>query len=220
MNKYDYVVMDMDGTLVDTDDTHNKIFEYYFSRNYTDFPIMEVLNQEKGGSMLAICRRSGMSDEKIVEMLENLTQFYLTAECKALYSHLNFAEGAKDVINTLIDNGVPVALISNSLYTLVENIMKNNGMYNVFDTVVGATAHTQSKSENFKRLINNKKLNPAKVLYLGDYEGDIKVSRECGIDCCILYSPISWTRSLDDLLSDPGPDYVIKHIEKFLNIAL
>ena len=220
MSKYEYVVMDMDGTLVDTEKTHNEIFDYYFSHNYTDFPIREVMAQGMGGSMFSICRRSGMSDEKIAEMLTDLSKFYLLEECEKYYRSLVLIDGAKEVIKTLIDNKMPVALISNSLRSLVETIMKKNGVYDLFNVVIGSGVYTQSKSENFKKLIEDKKLNPKKVLYLGDYEGDVKVSRECGIDCCILYTPISWTRSLDDLLSDPGPDYVIKHIEKFLNIAL
>lgn len=220
MEKYDYVVMDMDGTLIDTEATHNKIFDYYFSRHYTNFPIMEVLAEGKGGSMFAICKRSGMNDSDIAEMLTDLSKFYLSKECEPYYKDLVLRDGAKDVIKTLKKNGIPVALISNSLSTLVKTIMEKNGFYDEFDTVIGSGVYTQSKTENFKKLISDKKLDPKKILYLGDYEGDVKVSRECGIDCCILYTSISWTTSLDNLLADPGPDYLIKKIEKFLNIAL
>lgn len=220
MKKYNYVVMDMDGTLIDTKATHNKIFDYYFTRHYTDFPIMEVMAEGMGGSMFAICKRSGMKDEEIAKMLADLAQFYLSEECEPFYKDLILIKGAKEVIQTLNKNGIPVALISNSLDNLVKKIMEKNCVYNEFDTVVGSNVNTKSKTENFKKLISDKKLNPKKILYLGDYEGDVEVSRACGIDCCILYTSISWTNSLDKLLADPGPDYLIKHIEKFLNIAL
>lgn len=220
MNKYNYVVMDMDGTLVDTKQTHLDIFKDYFSRNYTDFPIMQVMAQGMGGSMFSICKRSGMDDDKIAEMLNDLSEFYLSDECEKYYENLILVSGAIEVIKKLKENGLRVSLISNSLGAFVETIMKKNGVYHEFDEIISSGVTTVSKAESFKKIIADKNLEPNKILYLGDYEGDVAVSRACGIDCCILYSPISWTVSLDDLLSDPGPDYVIKHIEKFLNIAL
>jgi len=220
MRKYDFVVFDMDGTLVDSYETHYKIFDYYFSRYHTGFPIKEALEKKMGASMLAIFKETKMDDSYIKEVLDDLYDFYYSDECEKFYEPLIFVDGAKETIKKIKDNGIPVAMISNSNYSFVSKIAERNGMIDEFEIIIGSDSETYSKAENFRLLLDKEGVPPERVLYIGDYEGDIIVSRECNIDCCILYTPISWAKSPENLLKDPAPDFIIRDINRVATIAL
>lgn len=220
MRNYDFVVFDMDGTLLDSLSTHDAIFDFFFSRYYTDFPIREVMAKMHGASMAAIFNASGLDAGLVDQILSEIYAFYDSEECRPFYEPLEFVPGVREIISRLNDNGIPVALISNSMHSFVSNVVARNNMADVFDLVAGSAIKTQSKAENFQKLLAQEGMAPGQVLYVGDYEGDVLVSRECGIDCCILYTPIAWVRSTQSLLNDPGPDFIIKDIAHVATIAL
>ena len=107
--------------------------------------------------------------------------------------------GAKELLQKLKDNGVPVALIRNSTLpreTFVNNL-KEAGVYHLFDTVVmsGDVGHEKPASPIFQRAVSELSLDhlhtrePHSFIFIGnETEADVKGANAMGWKSCLLTS--------------------------------
>ncbi len=219
MRNYDLVIFDMDGTLVDTEAAHKKMFDRFFDMYFPHHKGMDIVEGGKAQTMLNIFRGAGLDDEEISTVFDKLDIFYRT-QADDIIDSLGFIEGAREVILALSKQKMMVALISNSMHELVYKIAETNKMADEFNVVLGAHREAQNKRDRFKNMLAETGIAPERALYIGDVELDVTAAHECGMDCCILYTPIAWLHSLTDLMDKYKPDYVITDINKVLKIAL
>ena len=219
MRNYDLVIFDMDGTLVDSDRAHNKMFGRFWQMFFPEYYGKDVVENGKGGTLLSIFRQAGMDEPTIEKVFDKLDIFY-KSHADDIISQLCFVNGAKETIRSIEAGGVAVAMISNSMHRLVMKIAQANDMEKEFRVVIGAQRDAKDKAERFRNILDETGVAPERALYVGDSELDPGVSHACGMDCCILYTPIAWAASAGVLLDENDPDFVVKDIRKILKIVL
>jgi len=216
MANYDLVIFDMDGTLLDSGNAHQEMFARYYELYFPEFE-EDIIYKHKGKTILEALETEGVSPRKIGEMFVKLDEFYnLMAE--DIISGLRFTPEGVEIIGELRENGVKTALVTNSMASLANQIVAHNDAE--FDYVVGARPDTQDKQAYFKTIMEEAGAPKARTLYVGDAEVDVDVAKKSGIDCCIVYTPMTWLESAEGLLVERDPDFVIKDIRRLGHIVL
>lgn len=217
MANYDLVIFDMDGTLLDSGSAHEEMFERYFELYFPDME-NDIIYKHRGKTILESLQLEGIEPPVIDEMFVKLDEFYnLMAE--DIICGLKFDPRARELLRLLADNDIKTAMVTNSMAALARQIVAHNDMD--FDMVVGARPDTQDKQKYFDTILKQTGTPRARTLYVGDAEVDIDVAKKSGIDCCIVYNtPITWANSLEGLLDERDPEYVVKDIRRVRYIVM
>lgn len=95
--------------------------------------------------------------------------------------------GAKDYVQELAKQGIGRSVLSASGQTLLRSMMTTMGILDCFDSVYGLPdMHARSKSGVGQDLMREQKLDPARVLLVGDTLHDDEVARELGCRCVLI----------------------------------
>lgn len=219
MRNYDLVIFDMDGTLVDSDRAHNKMFGAFWQRHFPEYYGKDIVENGKGKTLLSIFRDAGIEGEKLERVFDKLDEYY-KYQADELIDSLTFIDGATETIRALKAGGISVALVSNSMNELVYKIAEANHMLQEFCVVTGAHRDAKDKAERFRNILEETGIDARRALYIGDSELDVSAAHACHMDCCILYTPIAWVRSAESLLNEYNPDFIVKDVRNIVKIAL
>ncbi|MDL2236791.1 HAD hydrolase-like protein [Christensenellaceae bacterium OttesenSCG-928-K19] len=219
MRQYDFVLFDMDGTLVDSAQGHKKMFLRFWEKHYPELARDGQNRRVIGNTLREVFLRAGANEDGIAEMFHKLELFY-KEQADDIIEQMTLVEGARETLECLRENGVTTVLATNSMQALVEKVVAALGLEGSFDLVMGADISFDEKPARFAKLCDRLKIPHGRALYLGDSEHDPVAASEAGLDCCILYSPISWVKSEGELMRSYMPDYIIKDIRRVAAIVL
>jgi len=88
---------------------------------------------------------------------------------------------------------------------------KNN--LNVFDFIY-SEGDIFNKADKMKTLLEERKLNPESVFYVGDETRDIEAARAAGIKMIA----VSWGFNKEEILKKENPDYLIRKPEELVSL--
>ncbi len=219
MRQYDYILFDMDGTLADTPDFHNKVFIDYFTEQGKVFDPQKIIDGLKyTHSIKDVFKDAGVRDEEEAqEVFRYLRRFY-QKDADEMIEEIPLARGAKETLEKLHEKGYSMALISNSMQELLNRMLKLHGMEDYFFAVTGAKEEDAEKKERFRNILKEHGIAPEKVLYVGDTNGDMSVAHELGCAACFADTRIAWVRDKEALLKQHKPEYVIGGIDELTAI--
>lgn len=219
MRNYDLVIFDMDGTLVDSDAIHYNLFGQFWKLYFPHHFGKDIMRNGKGKTILETLRGGGIGPEECEDIFDKLDIFYQTKADETIGT-MRFIENTRETIEQLRENGVQVAMVSNSMEVLVTKVIEANHAQDLFITAVGANREAKDKTDRFKAVLQHTGIAPERALYVGDAELDVTAAHTCHMDCCILYSSFAWLKSIESLLKDYDPDYIVKDIRKISKIVL
>lgn len=205
--KYQVILFDMDGTIVDTDpmlvETFNILYDkypeakrktkeeiYYFSGP----PIRETLQKEF--PFLSV-------DEAVKEFYNTSYPLYFT--------HIFAYPHSKEVFLKLKKDGFKLGVVTNKMHDMALVALHNIDLDNIFDVVIGFDDVSRGKPDKEGICLASKMLKEdvSTALYVGDNKVDYLTAENAGIDCCL----VSWgPRKLPD---DIYPKY---KIDSFLRL--
>ncbi len=218
MAKYDLVLFDMDGTLIGSGPSHRAMFRRFWETYYPQM-VPEDKLEYLGNSLREIFLAVGFGEDRIDGVFDNLEDFYAN-QAEDIIGKMDYIPGTRETVEALRVGGVETGLVSNSMEFLVKKVAAHNGMEDSFNLIIGADRSFDHKAERFEKIKAQAGIPGGRILYVGDSEHDPQAAEQAGIDCCILYLPIGWMQSEENLMKNHMPDYIVKDISKIATIAL
>jgi len=171
------VLLDLDGTLIDT----NYLHTLAWWRALVDIGEWAPMN--------AIHRLVGMGGDQLVphllgEAKEGAAQAQL-ARYEELVDDARPFPFARELVESLRDNHLVVALATSSPNDLLQRAMKTIGIEGLVDTATSADDVESSKPDPavFETAMHMAGIDPAYALAVGDSVWDVEAARAAGIGC-------------------------------------
>lgn len=209
--KYEIVIFDMDGTLVDTDLMLTESVMQLFRKYRPDYKI----------SLSTIIYFSGPPIEQtLAHYFPNQDQAKLIQEFKDLslqYYHLDamLFPYTAEVLTALHQQGVKLAVLTNKHHDRTLATLKMFEIDHLFDYIVGYDDVKQAKPhpEGMYKIIDHFQTTKEKILFVGDTIYDYEVGVSSGVDCAL----IAW--SPRKFASNVRPNYWLNDYRELLEIV-
>lgn len=180
--KYDLIVFDMDGTILNTledlTDSMNHVLEEY---GYAARTIEEIRNFVGNGlyNLVRLAVPDGTSEEQIQKVLASMKLYY--------NDHNNIKtrpyDGILDLIRKLKDKGYRTAVVSNKIDSSVQALCELH-YKGLFDVAIGEKDGIARKPAPDMVYAALKELGVSKerAIYVGDSEVDVATAKNSGLD--------------------------------------
>ena len=181
--RYDAVIFDFDGTLVDTGEGILKSLQFAFEDHGRPVPDLRDLQKFIGPPIYySFTTFYGVSEDEVGSYIKSYRKRYKEKgifECR-LY------DGMEDTLRALKEEGVKLGVASSKPLHLIYDVMQVVGITDLFDAVVG-TALDDSRHEGKADLVDEsrRKLgieDKKRVLMVGDRHFDIDGAAGAGVD--------------------------------------
>lgn len=181
-SKYDLIIFDIDGTLIDASLGMKKAYDIALSDlGWNNFSTDINLIRKGCGLVRNDYIRfnfPGISDKEI-EILATKVSDHLINQINN--SGINFYPDHKEVI-TELKKFCKIGIVSNCGKTYLENFLKESEISGIIDMAICYGTFNENKSYNIKYVIEE--LESTKALYVGDTEGDQSSSIKAGAEFC------------------------------------
>ncbi len=211
-NKYDTVLFDLDGTLLNTRELINRSFVHTFEHFRPDHVLTdEELDSFFGPSLRQTFSRYSTDEQEIEEMIQYYREFNVASHDEMVTAF----PGAKSLIRTLARKGYKLGVVSSKKTDLVEHGLEIFGMRDKIKVIIGEEDVKNPKPDPEGILEAMRILDSKKALYVGDGVGDIEAGKNAGIDTIgVLYSD----RKEQILAAEPT--YTIHSLDQILAILV
>ncbi len=214
-NRYDTILFDLDGTLLNTRELIDKSFVHTFEHFYPELvssnEIYEMLDSFFGPSLKQTFSRFTDDGEKIQEMIKYYRDYNVSIHDDCVKAFPN----AKSLIKTLAKKGYKLGIVSSKKTDLVEHGLELFGMLQYIRVVIGEDEVKIPKPDPEGILKAMEILHSKKALYIGDGIGDIKAGKNANIDTIgVLYS------ERKEQIKAENPTYTINDLSEVLNILM
>lgn len=202
--RYDTVIFDLDGTLLDTlDDLVESVNEYLTMSGHPTRTKKEIRDMLGYGARELV--RDALPGPVSSEELDKALSDYKAVYAKNMTDSTEPYDGILDMLKHLRDAGVRTAVVSNkpdpSVVALCDKMFGR-----LVELAAGDQPGFARKPDPHLVHLVMKKLgaDPGKTLYVGDSEVDIETANNAGVDG----AAVSWGFRDRDLLERQDPDYI------------
>lgn len=216
MRKYDSVIFDLDGTLLNTLDDLADSTNYALS--VMNFPerSRDEIRCFVGNGVEKLIRRAvpnGTSDEKTKETLDIFKEHY----SKNMLNKTCPYDGITKLLQKLKEHDVPMAIVSNKFDNAVKDL--NKMFFDTYiSTAIGESATVAKKPAPDTCISAMKELNASreKTVYVGDSDVDIMTAKNSGLDCI----SVTWGFRDEQFLIEHGAKIIINTPDELLGYIL
>lgn len=207
MNKNLVIVFDFDGTIADTMGSIGKIMDK-LSHDF-DFKRMKDANLEelKNKKTKEVFESLGISLIKLPRILGKVR--------KVLHEEIGEVKpirGMEEVLPQLKNGNRQLGIITSCPLKTVEKFLDKNNL-KFFDFIY-SESNIFNKADKMKALLEERKLNPENVFYVGDETRDIEAARSAGIKIIA----VTWGFNKEEILEKENPDYLIRKPEELISL--
>ena len=219
--KYEAILFDLDGTLLDTAldlaDATN-----YVLKKHNVTPISDAQAKRYASDGMRALLKSGIDKEKwnqydFEEMRLEFLEYYNT--------HINvrtvFFKDMDKLLNTLNQNNIKVGVVTSKPDHLANLLLRKFKEFNFISEIVGCDLLTKCKPDPEPLLYTCNKLNvdPKKCVYIGDHIRDIEAGKNANMDTVLA----KWGYIKEEDLQSFNATYVaddVAHLAKIIGIEL
>lgn len=214
MKKYNTVIFDMDGTLLDTlediSDSINHVFKTF------GFPCRKTSDVRRflgngAAQLMELAIPGGISNPQFGTCLKDYCNHYQ----ENLQNKTCAYEGIISLLQQLSLGGYKIAIVSNKPDKAVKELA---GLYfrEFAKVAIGETEGIARKPAPDTVLKAIKELGSTtdKTVYVGDSEVDVETAKNCGIKCV----GVTWGFRDREVLEQKGADYIIDRPQELLKI--
>lgn len=205
INKYNCIIFDLDGTLIDSFQAINDAFDAVFlrfdgrvlsdseSNSYVGVPLEDLLSEMFG-------------EENQAEAIEIFRNKYK----EVCFEKTTLIKGAKELLTDLKDKGKSLNIATNKTGDISRDLLKSLNIDKLFDYVYGVFDGMQGKPspEMINKIIENTGFEKSNVIFIGDSPIDIMTAKNAGVP---MLSVASGNHTYDELRSF-NPDFLYEHI--------
>ncbi len=206
--KYDSVIFDLDGTLLDTlCDLKNSVNFALRSHGMAERSLGEV-RRFVGNGIRNLCKRAaqeGTSEEKVDEILATFRSHYKD------HSNDNTKpyDGITELLSSLKSKGIPTAIVSNKVDSAVQTLTEEY-FNRLIDVAVGELEGVARKPEPDTVFLAMKKLGCSHPVYVGDSEVDVETAKNAGLDGIF----VTWGFRDEEELRAAGADTLVSSVKE------
>jgi HAD superfamily hydrolase (TIGR01509 family) len=190
-NKFEAVIFDMDGVLVNSEPFYVKLEQQNFRKLGLNVTHEEHITYQGTATDLMwekVIKKHGLS--KTVEELVEMTNSMVTPYFESL-ENIDPMPGVKDLIVYLHRNKFRLGLASSSYPEVIEIILQKTNLKKYFSTVVDSQMAGASKPEPDIFLLTATKLGvaPGNCVVIEDSANGIKAAKSAGMFCIAFAGP-------------------------------
>lgn len=217
MAKFDYVIFDFDGTVVDTGEGILKSLQYSFEQMGNDVPSMEELKRFIGPPVYySYTHFYGISEDEVDSYIRKYRERYTE---KGVYE-CNLYDGISELIDALKEKGIKVGVASSKPMRLIYAVADHLKITDKFDAIVGVRVDDSNHSTKTGLVLEAMELLGAKdkekVLMVGDRCFDIDGAKGAGVASC----GVLWGYGDEDEFTEHEADYIVAKAEEILDLAV
>ena len=213
--KYDTIIFDLDGTLLNTlDDLHDSV-NYALEKNALGLRSLDEIRRFVGNGVRKLIKRAvpeGTDNEMYEAVYADFERHY-DKNCRNKTAPY---DGVTDLLAALKERGLKLAIVSNKIDFAVQNLRKEF-FADVVEVAVGDSDDTENKPapDMVFKALRALGSDGKKAIYVGDSEVDMKTAENAGMECI----SVSWGfRSRSELISY-GAQIIADTPEEVFNIC-
>lgn len=210
-SKFDTLIFDLDGTLLDSEQFIIRSFQYTFEHFR---PGLEISEEEYhsffGPTLNQTFSRFAENEEELNEMIK----YYRAYNVAGYDDNVRLFPGVKEMLSVLHKKGYKTAIVSSKASELVKHTMDLFNINEYVDLVLGQGDYDKPKPEPDGIIKAMNELESKNALYVGDTLNDIIAAKAAGIKSVgVLY--------IDDpsIYLNNEPDYVINKITELISLC-
>ncbi len=214
MKKYDAILLDLDGTIMDSGPGIMKSAQYALDHfGYPNEP-EETLRRFVGPSLVdSFMGIYGLSEAEA----EKATEYYREVYPVSGIFDAKVYDGMRETLQKLFDDGKKLLLVTSKPHVFAERILEHFDLAPLFCYQTGPELddHNSEKSRLIDKAVREMQLDKAKVLMVGDRHFDIDGAKKSGVDSLgVTYG----YGSLEEL-REAGADYIAHSPAEILKYA-
>ena len=211
-NKFDLILFDLDGTLLDTKPLIDQSFIHTFEHFRPGYVLSdEELDQFFGPTLYQSFSRYSDDENEIEEMIKYYREFNIANHD----SIVKPMPGAKDLINTLKRKKYKLGVVSSKKTDLVCHGLELFGLLDKMDVVIGSDDVKNHKPAPDGILLAIEKTNAHNACYVGDNVNDILAGKSANVKtvgCLYVNHP--------EKIIEANPDYTINRLSDMLRVCV
>lgn len=216
--KYDLVILDFDGTLVDTITDVGICFNEALA--YCGLPQhpLERFGSFAGGNLETVVSKmlppGQVTQENITRVKTKYRELYLSSEKPNTRPY----KGMWELVCALKDRGVTLAINSNKGQALLDDMVQKMFPSGFFDSVVGYSEDRPSKPDPFGVCLIGEQTGRSleRAVYIGDGESDVRTAQNAGIPCIF----VSWGQGDPAVAASAPMVTLVKSVEQLSQLLL
>ncbi len=216
MKKYDSVIFDLDGTLLNTLD--DLVDSTNYALSVMGYPVRsrDEIRCFVGNGVEKLINRAvpeNTSEEHIIEALKIFKEHY----SKNMLNKTCPYDGIEALLDSLNKRSIPMAIVSNKFDAAVKDLNKRFfGKY--ISTAIGESPQVAKKPAPDTCIKAMKELNISgeNTVYVGDSDVDIMTAKNSGLDCI----SVTWGFRDDAFLISHGAGIIINSPGELLKYIL
>ncbi len=206
--KYDAVLFDMDGTILDTVPLIVESFQYTFMRHLGHHEDEEAIIAGIGLPLETVFADYSQSDR------DAMINTYVNHNVKLLPTHIGLFLGMPQLFESLKLKGIKLGIVTSKRLSSAIGSIAPFELEHYFDLIQAKEATEKHKPDPEPLLHAMSELgveDPKRVIYVGDSLFDLLCARNAGCDAAM----VDWTRMNKDQLRSWNPDFWINDLEEF-----
>ena len=195
MARYDLIIFDFDGTLADSLTWFRSVLG-----DVVDKHGLPPIDDERAEALRDLPPKTIMNELGIPSWKIPLLAADVRTRAAKNVDKIHLFDGVRDLVETLSDNGVKLAVVSSNGDTAVRAVL-GDALCERFD-IFACGAALFGKASIFRKVIRKAGTTPARTLSVGDEVRDIDAARETG---CVA-GAVSWGFATETILAAQSPD--------------
>lgn len=215
MRKYDLIIFDMDGTILDTLEDLTDSINASLSGNGLPERSLEEVRSFVGNGIYLLVKRAvpeGTSGTVIDQVYRDFMEYY-PLHCS---DKTQAYEGIPEVISSLREKGYLTAVVSNKADIAVQELCKQY-FEGLFDFAVGEREGIQKKPapDSVFEVMKRLQAEPERTVYVGDSEVDVETAKNAHIACIA----VNWGFRSEACLKAQGAEIILSEPRKLLDLV-
>jgi len=202
----DTILLDLDGTLIDTTDIIIDAFKDTFEHFFPDTTLTESEYTNLLGQTLF--KTFGFYTEDQAH-LDEVVAYYREVSNAKIEHGLNAYPKAKETLDYLKKKKIKVGIVTSKMRKVATYHLELTGLLAYVDLIIGyedVTEHKPSK-EPIEKALMLLNANKETSIYVGDHENDIIAAKRAGIMACA----VTYSNRLNEMLKE-NPEFVIDEL--------
>lgn len=203
--KYNTIIFDLDGTLLNTLDDITDSVNIMLEREGYPVRTREDVREFIGNGAKTLVRKAmpeTASEEAVTRCLAVYRKIYLDN----MFQKTGPYEGIDKTLKELKSLGVNLGVVSNKPHDATREMCE---FYfgGVLDAVIGDSPERKKKPapDNIFEVLKLMGSDKAQTLYVGDSDVDMETAKNSGLDC----AGVTWGYRSEVTLSEHGADYIV-----------
>jgi len=216
MKKYNTVLFDMDGVIVDSMQWHVESWQRVFREYNIDLPRTEILIREGMSGLSSIVdilktnNHSVPTEDELEKLLQKKLTIFETGKV-GIFPH------ALNIIKLVKSRKLKTGLVTGSLRRSVNYMLKKD-LHSCFDVVVTVDEILNGKPhpEPYLKAMDKLKSNPDEVLVIENAPFGITSAKKAGADCFAIETTLKSQYLKDADRVFKNHESLLKYLEKYL----